>query len=186
MALMQVPMPILMLHGLDDQLCRPNYLKWHLRFETAMENQDARQYGSRLASFASFTVPGDHDDIAVLFENLAFHELSNPKIDGFWRAMLSAGSASPQAVQAPPEPVQASAPSPVFPWASSASISSASRELRASIGSQYFFILTTLFSPWHRCNCFLPQCLKCFTFLVFFCKRCWSCYSCCCDPSQCF
>ena len=88
MALMQVPMPILMVHGLDDLLCRPKYLTWHMWFELAMNNTVARHPG-----FASFTVPGDHDAVGKLFANLAFHELSNPQIDGFWRAMLSAGSA---------------------------------------------------------------------------------------------
>jgi hypothetical protein len=130
-ALMQVPMPILMLHGLDDPLCGPaKYVRWHLSFELAMKMQVARQYGSRLESFASFTVKGDHDVIQALFENLGFQELSNPQIDGFWRAMLSAGSASPEAVQvsagsaspepvqAPPtEPAQASAPRPFESWA---------------------------------------------------------------------
>ena len=58
---------------------------------------------------------GDHDTILVLFVNLGFQELANPQFDGFWRAMISAGSASPEAVQvsagsASPEPVQAPPP----------------------------------------------------------------------------
>ena len=61
-------------------------MQWHLSFELDMKNQVARQYGSGLEFFASFTVKGDHDTIAVLFENLGFQELSNPQIDGFWRA----------------------------------------------------------------------------------------------------
>ena len=119
-ALMQVPMPILMLHGLDDPLCGPaKYARWHLTFELAMKNKVGWGYGSKLESFASYTVKGDHDVIQALFENLGLQELPNPQIDGFWRAMLfplvSAGSASPELVQAPPpEPAQASAP---WTWA---------------------------------------------------------------------
>ena len=90
LALMQVPVRILMVHGLDDGLCRPKYLKWHSKFELAMQD------GRTLSIFASFTVPGTHDTIDLLIRNLTFHELSNPHIDGFWRAML--GSASHEAV----------------------------------------------------------------------------------------
>ena len=64
-----------------------------------------------------------------LLSTFGQHE-QDPQIDGFWRAMLSAGSASPEAVQvsagsaspepvqAPPtEPAQASAPRPFESWA---------------------------------------------------------------------
>ena len=55
---------------------------------------------------------GDHEYLLEVFKNLGFEDLPNPQIDGFWRAMLSAGSASPEAVEpAAPEAVQVPADS---------------------------------------------------------------------------
>ena len=65
-------MPILMVHGLEDISCQKDYEKWHIKFQLAMQNPPAQEYGSRLETFGSFTVPGDHDTMDVLFRNLVF------------------------------------------------------------------------------------------------------------------
>ena len=87
-ALMRANIPILMVHGLDDQCCRPKYLQWHLRFELAMQNPAGKNHGTRLVTFASLNLPGDHESMELLFRALDFDKLSDPQTDGFWRAML--------------------------------------------------------------------------------------------------
>ena len=87
-ALVCVNIPILMVHGANDAFCRHKYFKWHLRLDMAMRNPPGDKYGTRVATFASFVVPDDHDFLEQLFCHLTFHHLANPEIDGFWRAML--------------------------------------------------------------------------------------------------
>ena len=77
-AVMQVNIPIMMVHGLDDIFCRPQYKPWHLRLEVAMQNPHGDEYGMRAATFANFVLPGDHDVMERLFYDLAFDDLADP------------------------------------------------------------------------------------------------------------
>ena len=79
-ALMQVRVPLLLLHFIDDYFCNAFlYTSWFAEFTAAMAIEPGESYGRRQSSFLSWVLLGDHDKAEKLFASFRF-ELE-PSVD---------------------------------------------------------------------------------------------------------
>ena len=86
--LMQVTVPVLLVHFDADEFCNSvSYPNWFAQLSLAMESPVGNAYGLRQASFNSWMVPGNHDLAWKTFKSLAFEDLNHDYISGWWHGL---------------------------------------------------------------------------------------------------
>ena len=89
--IMNVPVPIMMIHFVDDDFC--NAAKYPTWFATLAQGMDAfarGTWGFRIQSFYSTHLPGTHHRGKDIMGLLSFDNLEDFHIQGWWLALMSA------------------------------------------------------------------------------------------------
>ena len=89
--LMQVRIPLLLVHFDRDEFCNASYYgRWYAQFAVAMTVPTGEGFGQRQGQFVSVVCEGDHDTALHTFMSMDFRKLSDGVCLVFWENLWKA------------------------------------------------------------------------------------------------